>query len=1676
MVENWRGSGRTMMRVFAKVPEGTTNLSTYQNGGFTNLSSSMTLTYRQYNTFANVADNGRKVVNHAAYESLDGPLNKGMLDTGNYSMPPGLMDDLNNDGPPKENEPKRFMYTSAYHEYIGAVASILGIDKAVSSVEHPEWRNTTQATEGGNYSYRLRFQNGTDTTAKDIILYDLLETAHGVNPHWKGSLLDYNILQPQGKGIDVKVYYASHTDFTLSPVHLDSHIDKIWKPLDSSVDLSTVKAIAFDLRRMKPAEGADQGEEYLLPPSESLQITLFMRAPVDAKEHILNNHLAYNVTYSDSRKRDVSSAEFDQSIALENCNPVTVSLEDMKLVLDKTSTPSSGSMTDPALVQRSDAIDYILTLKNNNKAQMAEQIKLTDPIPAGLEVNFSGIRATLNDDPATDFPVLPAGSHPHVRMTPLPDSTELTFVVDRLFGGEHVRIFIPTTVSPSDGIPVETKYINKAQVTEVFENPFIVDSPSTYHQLVPVTLQVGGTKEIKGRELRTDDRFTFIIKDETGKVYRTAISEEKSSGNLTNFVFEPTLSFDMAGDYTFTIFEQKGNIESILYDQREFTLRVTVVNESGALKISSASYSLDEKPVEAPHFINHYQSTSHTFNKKWMVPDDLVKAPTPPDIQVQLYRDGEAYLSPATITHPALSHTWENLPLIKADGYGSSVYTSREINPPSHYQSYVDEEGSTVNVYWPGTFQARKLWAGKTPEAGDSVTVTFTLYRTILNDTSLTPYIIPVESIVMDGLVDEDKLEGLGAGESPDSWEKEPWVWEWNTLPANGIITREISYKAPPDTPGEEPEIRTETVTEQVSFEYHVKELSLPANYVIDTASSASTYITNRYVPPLRDVTASKVWDVPADIAEQFEQAYPDSSDWPNYLGAAFQLYRHIDGAMPEAVEDAAIHWLNYQKENTNSVTWTDLPETDLTGKPYTYFVKEVYLNIPDKQDGKQNGDPMTLGQFIKTESGLQVTNRYFPVENGEKSSRPCQLSWIADAFIDYTSKDYTQHNWLHIVSQDLFGNAQYGGGGYLAMHHSINEQRKLSWQIPLATHEDITNGLLVIRPDQEDNWLLDESSLIISTDQTLLDQQTKTEGKYKLLPPSDNITWQWQDSTEMPGVRELVVKIGYMPANSAYLLDLTGTAKDGWTGITAGSQYYAKATFQADYHCIIASKEWVGVATADIASMPPITFQLFRNDQLVDEAVVSPDSLEVSLRDDYAVSLSPFTALFSRLPIKDASGRDYVYTVKELTGEHFVQLGDALMETDLNNPAIGSSITRYNFRNVPLTEHTATKKWEGGPLTDHTAIDLILLRSAGDGESIAVEDVIPLKEGAAPTFSYTWNKLPIADERGTPYTYSVQEKDVKEGKVLVNNNTYLVTQTDNEIVNTYLLPERVELSLSVQKILEGTAMTAGQFNFSLEGGNLQLTATNTATGMVTFPTFALEQVGRYLFTIKEVPGNEPDMQYDNSTYTANVTVGLDPQQNRLVHTLVWLKDGHPLEGSGPVFENLYKTPEPAETIPPIPKPNYKPITVPLSGQKKTVNHRLTAGAYQFVLKDRKGTALETRSNDENGFFSFRPRTLSEPGIYLYTVEEVKGDLTNINYDKTMYTARIVVSVQNGELQADLGILKNGLPYAGEILFVNSAMIPATGDRHLGVSLMMMILASLALGAYVMLRKRDMKN
>ncbi len=317
-----------------------------------------------------------------------------------------------------------------------------------------------------------------------------------------------------------------------------------------------------------------------------------------------------------------------------------------------------------------------------------------------------------------------------------------------------------------------------------------------------------------------------------------------------------------------------------------------------------------------------------------------------------------------------------------------------------------------------------------------------------------------------------------------------------------------------------------------------------------------------------------------------------------------------------------------------------------------------------------------------------------------------------------------------------------------------------------------------------------------------------------------------------------------------------------------------------------------------------------------------------------------------------------------------------------------------------------------------------------------------------------------------------VVKRDGGDGAAFTFTNTYGVAPTDSVVTD----------QVKTVKRLTGRDLAAGEFTFDLlEDGVVVASGTNDANGTVTLSPIRYEAPGTHTYTLREACPNAlglyKGVTYDSATYTVVTTVS-DNGDGTLTAT-------HKLKGTteSAGFTNKYHA---------------MPTQVSIGAIKVLEGRELKKDEFSFKLV---GEDIEsTVTNDADGKINFGKFEYDEPGTYVYTISEVKGDEAGMTYDKSVFTATVnVVDDGEGNLKANVAFTKGDKSVEG-IVFNNTykkpetsvptpdpgtpktvtnivktvkGFLPTTGDQQAAALLMAFVIAMAGVGALVWgIRKR----
>ena len=265
------------------------------------------------------------------------------------------------------------------------------------------------------------------------------------------------------------------------------------------------------------------------------------------------------------------------------------------------------------------------------------------------------------------------------------------------------------------------------------------------------------------------------------------------------------------------------------------------------------------------------------------------------------------------------------------------------------------------------------------------------------------------------------------------------------------------------------------------------------------------------------------------------------------------------------------------------------------------------------------------------------------------------------------------------------------------------------------------------------------------------------------------------------------------------------------------------------------------------------------------------------------------------------------------------------------------------------------------------------------------------IKYKEAGTFKYTIKEV-NDNKPGYTYDANVLKATVTVEDVLGEKLASVKFEdSKKEFTNTYAVKE-AKLQLEANKVLNGKAIEAGQFEFELkENGTVLHTVSNDANGKIQFPKLTFTKEETRTFTISEKAGDVAGVEYDPNAYEVKVVV-TDNGQGQLVATATG--------ADNLTFTNVYKA-----------KPDKKTITA-----TKVLNGKeLEADKYEFELK--KGEeVVATAKNAADGTVTFKEIEFNEAGDYTYTISEKAGSEKGVTYDTAKHEVKVKVT-DNGQGQ-----------------------------------------------------------
>ncbi len=487
-------------------------------------------------------------------------------------------------------------------------------------------------------------------------------------------------------------------------------------------------------------------------------------------------------------------------------------------------------------------------------------------------------------------------------------------------------------------------------------------------------------------------------------------------------------------------------------------------------------------------------------------------------------------------------------------------------------------------------------------------------------------------------------------------------------------------------------------------------------------------------------------------------------------------------------------------------------------------------------------------------------------------------------------------------------------------------------------------------------------------------------------------------------------------------------------------------------------------------------------------ENVYGTDAVDASLAGtkklQAAEGLTPadITGKFTFTVTADEAGApkpEYATATNDAAGN--VDFGKIHFTLDDLNRALGVTIDTTDKAETDADDADKAEADEAN--TDEAATDADASADESNDESKPAAPIAPRSHTFTYTVTESGSALGVTNDTNATRKVSYTVTDDGAGHLRVKReggdgadftftNTYGVAPTDSVVTD----------QVKTVKRLIGRDLAADEFTFELlENGVTVASGTNDANGTVTLSPIRYEAPGTHTYTLREACPNAlglyKGVTYDSATYTVVTTV-TDNGDGTLTAT-------HKLEGTteSAGFTNKYHA---------------MPTQVSIGAIKVLEGRELKKDEFSFKLV---GEDIEsTVTNDADGKINFDKFEYDEPGTYVYTISEVKGDEAGMTYDKSVFTATVnVVDGGEGNLKASVSYAKGDKSVEG-IVFNNTykkpetpvptpdpgtpktvtnivktvkGFLPTTGDQQAAALLMAFVIAMAGVGALVWgIRKR----
>ena len=629
-IENWQGSGRTMMKVTIKgVPD---RYKTSING--------FNVFYKMKTTMSNVIANGTTQMNYVSFTDT----------TDNQTVP------VARNGALSGLDPKVIQYYKSIDDADGAFTAYASNGtQCQTPVQFATGFNSTVKTDGSfmtgdktvaldtDYTYNVTFTDG-EREASKMIIYDIIENSlTGATYDWKGKFKSVDVsaianMEDARSSASNKIYCAPKVYYLITDDPITADDLDITKPgwtdtEPAGDDKLRVKAIAIDCRT-----SSDNGA-FVLPGKKALTFNINMTSP----ETCLNNDV---MTYNEAYVKGFMDSE-----PIDNETLTSVMLHFATPVISKTAFPESGeSATQRIGVVNNSTIEYSLTIENNDTLVPIRNIVVEDPLDSKLKINSLPKVRKGDEDPISIKNA--AGITYSIEQQSGSDNFVAT--ISSLDPGESMTIIVPATVTDAEnGYNID----NTAKITSANGSSADITSETTYHT---VTVTQAKIKKVNANGDGLANATLQILSSDKQQV----LKEFTSTTGVYTYDLVP-------GDYVLRETQTPDNTMYKLAADIPFTIDIEGINRVGDKPVNYVEM-VDEPAYKVVFHENQPGNVSEKF-----------RVYGPADIKDNGYKINHFYDIPTFAGDDYVFAGWYHL----SDGYGETTSPDTESMVPVNFEN-----------------------------------------------------------------------------------------------------------------------------------------------------------------------------------------------------------------------------------------------------------------------------------------------------------------------------------------------------------------------------------------------------------------------------------------------------------------------------------------------------------------------------------------------------------------------------------------------------------------------------------------------------------------------------------------------------------------------------------------------------------------------------------------------------------------------------------------------------------------------------------------------------------------------------------------------------------------------------------------------------------------------------